>query len=173
MANNVVVSIVAGLGYVWSDGIVYKLRDDLKRHAGVIVRVAAHSDFEYEIEFCRMQPAGTVFVGVGHSLGGAVWPRMAREIGKPVAAIFGFDAADNIGANVSPYRLTAVPPNVEVAYSVFVPGGALGGGGYWPEDKSTTHCENHPMPDASHTEIEEAVNKHLLIEDFVLRHVQG
>jgi hypothetical protein len=87
---------------------------------------------------------------------------------RRVAGIFGFDSADNLAANITEYRLTPVPPNVAVAHSVFVPGGALGGGGYAAEDDEATHVENWPI-NTQHTKIDEAVEEHLKIEAFVRR----
>lgn len=166
------VTIMAGLGFVWSNGIVSDLHDRLAKLPGVTVRVGAHSQYRELAALARDTAAETHRICVGHSLGASVASAWARFVGKPVAGIFGFDAADNLMANVSEYGLRPVPPNVLVARSVFIPGGALGGGGYVAEAAGTL-VENWPMPGASHTEIDEAIEEHLVIEEFVRRLVEA
>jgi pimeloyl-ACP methyl ester carboxylesterase len=169
--SKVHVTIMAGLGYVWSEGITTGLHDRLVKIPDVLVRVGAHSQYREFAESAKNSGARHLAL-VGHSLGAAVAGTWARLVGRPVAGVFGFDAADNLAANLSEYRNTPIPPNVAVARSVFVPGGALGGGGYTAENAGVTLAENWPI-DTSHTSIEEAVSEHLTIEEFVKRLVEA
>lgn len=162
------VYLLGGLGgETFSRAIIYDLAQQVALIDGVEVRPGLYSDFPRFAEEANALPPHVVPGIVGHSLGGSSAPEMARRIRRPVAAIFGFDAADNPAANVSQYKLTPVPENVRVARSVFVPGGALGGGGYYPTIAGqATIIENKPVPGASHTGITRAVTEHFLITEF-------
>lgn len=153
-------------GESFSRAIIYDLAHQAALIDGVEVRPGLYSDFPRFAEEANDLP-GHVEIGiVGHSLGASSACEMARRIRRPVAAIFGFDAADNPAANVGGYKLTPVPENVLVARSVFVPGGALGGGGYYPTIAGQkTIIENRPVPGASHVGITQAVTEHFLITE--------
>lgn len=166
--SEVHVTIMAGLGFVFSNGIVDNLNHRLAKIPGVLVRVGSYYSWREFASLAAKADEEVRLVGIGHSLGAAVLPEWARTIGGKVEGIFGFDAADNPAANLSEYRLTKVPTNVKVARTVFVPGGALGGGGFEAVNSDLTLAENWPI-DTSHTSIDEAVEEHLVIEEFVRR----
>lgn len=172
MDTRVVIFIFWGLGKVASDGIIKRLAERLRQIAGVTVRTASHDAWRAEADFARALPRGTKIVAVGHSLGAVSAVFFAQVVARPVAAIFGFDAAENIGAAAGGYILPKVPANVEAAYGVFVEGIGLGGGEYQAADSAATVVENHAI-DTAHTRIDEAVEKHLLIEEFVRRQAQA
>lgn len=167
--SNVLVVIQAGLGTSASNGIIYDLAARLVRIDSVETMVGSYADYERFAHEVKKRPPYERVVQLGHSLGASVAPLFARLSVRPINGIFGFDPAENLSANMSIYRLTKIPPNVRVARAIYIPGGALGGGEYRAEDSNKTFVENWPIEDASHTKIEEAIEQHLEIEEFVRR----
>jgi pimeloyl-ACP methyl ester carboxylesterase len=161
------VYLLGGLGgNSTSKAIIYDLAHQLALIDGVEVRPGLYSDFPRFADEANDLPPHIIPGIVGHSLGAAAACEMARRIGRPVGGICGFDIADNLTANVGRYGITPVPENVAFARSVFVPGGFLGGGGYYPQvEGQRTIIDNRPMPGASHVEITKSVTEHFLITE--------
>lgn len=160
----------------WSDGIANEIEAILRAIPGCEVHQGSYRDFARFSELAKQAPPGTRVNVVGHSLGASSAPELCRRAGREIHAIFGFDAADNLGANISIYRLTRVPRNVRYVCGVYVPGGALGGGGYEAEypyhpelRPEGTRVENHPMEGATHGNIDNAVREHFAIQQYALR----
>lgn len=124
------ITIFWGLGRVASDGIIYTLAQKLSKNPKYKVRVLGFDDWAAGAAIIASSDPAREQVIIGHSLGGSVAPLVAKQAKRPIALIYGFDPADNLAANISQYRLTPVPPNVRAARSVYIPGGALGGGMY-------------------------------------------
>lgn len=153
-----------------SEGITVALAKRL-RSLGARVVVASHHEWREVIADIRSRPAGEMLAIAGHSLGGSVAPEVARQAGREIAAIYGFDPAENIGANSSAYKLTLVPPNVKLASAIYVPGGFLGGGQYSAEDprdaqhpNGKTTVKNKDVP-FGHMDIDNDIERHLAIEE--------
>lgn len=164
------VYVLSGLGHEPSDGIIYGLARKLAMLAGVEVWVGSHANWEWVVQDARSLPDDVQILLLGHSLGASILPELARRIGKPVEAIYGWDPADNLAANFSEYRLTPVPDNVALAVAIYKPGGALGGGTYSPEpDNENTVIKNKAVDEDSHVDIEEAVEDHLRVVDVAER----
>jgi hypothetical protein len=153
-------------GESFSKAIIYGLAQECALIEGVEVRPGLYSDFPRFADEANDLPAHVIPGIVGHSLGASSACEMARRIKRPVGGMFGFDAADNPAANVGSYGITPVPLNVAFARSVFVPGGFLGGGGYYPHIVGQkTIIENKPISGASHVGITKAVTEHFLITE--------
>lgn len=158
---------------IFSHGITRVLFDNLVKVPRLTVRVGSYrASAQFALE-AKAQPAGTLFFGIGHSLGASEMPDWARMVGRPVELIYGFDPADNLAANVSPYALTPVPANVRVAKAVYREGFGLGGGKYERElADQATEIENWTST-LSHEVIEEAVARHDAIEEFIRRSLEA
>lgn len=167
--SHVLVVIAAGLGTSASNGIIYDLAARFVRVDNVETLVGSYSDYERHAAEAKRRPLAQRVVHLGHSLGASVAGVFARLAVRNIDGIFGFDPAENLSANMSTYRLTKIPKNVDMAKAIYIPGGALGGGQYEADDPSKTFIENWPIEDASHTKIEEAIEQHLEIEEFVRR----
>lgn len=128
--------ILAGLGYRHSEGITDDLAARL-RALGARVLVGSHSEWRDMLADILRRPNAEDIVLIGHSLGGSVLPQLARLAGRSIAAIYGFDPASNVVANISEYGLTTVPANVKLAKAFYIPGGGLGGGVYVAENQNT------------------------------------
>lgn len=167
--SKVLVPIMAGLGTSASNGIIYDLAGVLARISGVETLVGSYSDYARFAEEVRKRSLVERVVQLGHSLGASVAPEFARLARRRIDAIFGFDPAENPSADHTIYGLTKVPTNVGIAKAIYIPGGALGGGVYEAEDPNKTHIENWAIPDGSHLTIEEMIEEHLEIEEYVRR----
>jgi hypothetical protein len=172
METKVKCYVLSGLGHAPSNGIIYNLAAELVQIDGVEVEVGSHTQWERFADDARSLEESVSILALTHSLGASVAPAMARRIGKPVEAIFGWDPADNLAANMSQYRLTPVPENVALAVAIYIPGGGLGGGIYMREggtpDDPGHGIKNIAVED-SHTKIEEAIEDHLIVVDTARR----
>jgi hypothetical protein len=133
--------ILAGLGYRHSEGVTDDLKDRLEA-LGARVLVGSHTEWRDMLLDIQRRPNAEEIVLIGHSLGGSVLPQIARLAGRPITAIYGFDPASNVAANISEYGLTTVPKNVKLAKAFYIPGGGLGGGQYIAEDPKTPERPN-------------------------------
>lgn len=168
------VRVMAGLGYVASEGITEELLDDIKHIQNVSASAHSHTDYLAVVDnLKRKYRPGDKIVLAGHSLGAGVVTLMALLLklsGIPVTALFGFDPADNIAANVSQYRIIPIPDNVAAAQSWFVPGGGLGGGTYVREEGNTkTKFLFNDATEASHTRVDNVAQYKLTVSNFIER----
>lgn len=154
--------ILAGLGYRHSEGITDDLSTRLKA-LGARVLVGSHSEWRDMLEDIKRRPKAEEIVLIGHSLGGSVLPQMARLAARPIAALYGFDPASNVAANISEYGLTTVPQNVKLAKAIYIPGGGLGGGQYVAESPATT-IKNVAAPQG-HLTVDNDIEPHLAISE--------
>lgn len=171
-ATKVKCYVLSGLGHSPSNGIIYNLAALLVQIPGVEVWVGSHGNWEWVVQDILRQPADVEIVLLGHSLGGAILPTIARSVGgRQIAAIFGWDPADNI-ATQGEYNIEAVPENVPLAVAIFIEGGFLGGGWYFREGGTREDpghgIKNEPVND-NHIEIEQAVRDHLIVVDTTRR----
>jgi hypothetical protein len=169
MAKNVHVFILSGLGHLPSNGIIYRLAARLVEIEGVTVHVGSHKDWKRFADEARALPADAIIFLLGHSLGGSVLPAMARRIGTRVEALFGWDPADNIGANPTEYGLTPVPNNVQIANAFSIEGGFLGGGIYVAAANNDNTIITNDFVGGGHTNMDEAVEEHLQVVATVRR----
>jgi predicted alpha/beta hydrolase len=168
--STVLVAIMAGLGTRHSNGIIIGLKGKLERIPGVTVLAGSYAEYEDFADALKNSTADHRVI-IGHSLGGSVAPLVARMAKREITAVFGFDPADNFSANVSQYRLSAVPGNVRFAWAGYVEGGGLGGGQYVSANPSTK-IENWKVPEG-HLDVDDAIARHIMIDEFVKRLAEG
>ena len=162
--------ILAGLGYRHSEGITDDLRDRLKE-LGARVLVGSHSEWRDMLLDIQRRPSSEEIVLIGHSLGGSVLPQIARLAGRTVAAIYGFDPASNVAANISEYGLTTVPQNVKLAKAFYIPGGGLGGGTYVAENQTT--IVRNVAVSTGHLMVDNEIERLLGIQEFHERLIEA
>lgn len=171
--SKVLVCIMAGLGTRYSDGIGVKLKNELEQIPRVDVLSGSYSEGEEYIDIIRATPLETDIIIVGHSLGGSYAPEVARRTLRPIAAIFGFDPADNWAANVGRYKLTRVPANVHLARAGIAEITGLGGGRYEAENPDKTVIENIIVKGTNHLTVDDVLRERLTIGVFVRRTVNA
>lgn len=169
--SKALVCIMAGLGTRYSDGIGVRLRNELETIPNVEVLTGSYSEGVEFAAVIRATPRDTDVILVGHSLGGSYAPEVARRAERPVAAMFGFDPAENWAANAGRYRLTPVPANVQLARAGIAEVTGLGGGRYTAENPDKTAIENIVVPGTNHLNVDDVLRERLLIGVFVRRTV--
>lgn len=174
------VRAMAGLGYVLSEGITEELKAEIAALGMSNISFSAHGHGEFAAVVAGLKRAykpGDRIVLIGHSLGAGVITTMAwmlKEAGIEVTALFGFDPADNIGANISQYRIVPVPDNVIVVQSWFVVGGGLGGGTYTLEEGNTkTKLLFNDESETSHGRTDNVAQFKLTVSDYTARQAEA